>query len=104
MPVTQADKDVALKICKELRHIYKECGEKTVLDLGVLVNAFAAHRLAALDEAAEAFRTAIAQGYPTPPKKTETCAHNKFGWDDCIACYDEHLEAAILALKDKSDD
>ncbi|WP_414902494.1 hypothetical protein ACMT1E_04490 [Sphingomonas flavalba] len=44
---TQADRDLALKICKELRQIWKECGEKTVLDLGVLVSAITRYRTAA---------------------------------------------------------
>jgi hypothetical protein len=45
------------------------------------------------------FRDAIANGYPTSPNKRDQCAHNKFGWEDCIACYDEALEALADAIE-----
>lgn len=41
--------------------------------------------------AANLLRDAVAQGYPTPPNKVDQCEHGKFGWEDCIACYDEKL-------------
>lgn len=52
-------------------------------------------RQAGLREAAEAMREAIARGYNAPEVK---CEHGRYGWEDCIACYDDALENAITAL------
>ena len=54
-----------------------------------------AGRQAGLREAAEAMREAIARGYDAPEVK---CAHDRYGWEDCINCYDDALENAITAL------
>jgi hypothetical protein len=57
----------------------------------------------ALDEAArmrervEAVRHVIQQGYQTPANKLDQCEHGKFGWEDCISCYDVALLAALDA-------
>jgi len=51
-----------------------------------------------VDYAAEKMCDAIASGYPTPTDKHDQCQHGQFGWEDCIACYDEALLAAIRAL------
>ncbi len=40
-------------------------------------------------------RDAIASGYPSPANKTDQCPHGKFGWEDCIACYDDFLTARL---------
>ncbi len=40
-------------------------------------------------------RDAIASGYPSPPNKTDQCSHGKFGWEGCIACYDDFLTARL---------
>jgi hypothetical protein len=34
---------------------------------------------------------AIAEGYPQPASNDEQCEHDKYRWDDCIACYDAEL-------------
>ncbi len=103
MPVTQADRDAAADVAKSYREQkngnWQDRIRKGECDDGALVQAFAAHRETALDEAAAKFRDAIGRGYPEPENKRDKCPHDRFGWDDCIACYDEHLEAAILALK-----
>lgn len=52
-----------------------------------------------VEEACAAFETAISEGYPTPINKRDECEHGKFGWDDCIACYDNALQATIDALR-----
>jgi hypothetical protein len=44
-------------------------------------------------------RDAIGEGYPSPPNKVDQCAHGQFGWEDCIACYDEVLEAKLEAIE-----
>ena len=48
-----------------------------------------------VEEACLAFETAISEGYPTPANKRDECEHGKFGWDDCIACYDNALQATV---------
>lgn len=67
------------------------------------MQAFARHRLTALEQgriegarvgleaAAKMMMRAIADGYPDPEKKTDQCEHGKFGWEDCIPCYDDKL-------------
>lgn len=51
-------------------------------------------------EAIVAFmRDVISRGYATPARKVDRCEHGKFGWEDCIACYDDVLEDALLAIE-----
>lgn len=64
-------------------------------DLSPAIQAFARHRIQALEEAAKIMRDAIASGYVAPPRKVDRCAHGKFGWEDCISCYDDALDAAV---------
>jgi hypothetical protein len=45
------------------------------------------------------FEAAIGEGYPTPTEKRDQCVHGQFGWEDCIACYDEALQAKIDGLR-----
>jgi len=45
------------------------------------------------------FEQAIGDGYPLPADKTTQCAHGQFGWEDCIACYDDALIAKIAAIR-----
>lgn len=74
--------------------------------IAMLTAAFARHRQAALIEGARLERERIAaimtdaieSGYPTPPNKADKCEHDKYGWEECIACYDEHLFKAIRSL------
>jgi len=58
-------------------------------------------RAMVLEEAARLLEDAIATGYAAPLNKVDQCEHEKFGWEDCIACYDErllHVAAAIRQL------
>ena len=48
-----------------------------------------------LREALGRVQHVIDNGYPTPGNKVDQCQHGKFGWEDCIACYDEALLAAL---------
>lgn len=52
-----------------------------------------------VEEACAAFEAAIVEGYPTPRDKPERCIHARFGWEDCIACYDLRLQDAIDNLR-----
>jgi hypothetical protein len=42
---------------------------------------------------------AIAAGYPTPANKGDKCGHGRFGWEDCVECYDDALEARLDAIE-----
>jgi len=46
-------------------------------------------------------REAIEQGYPSPTGAgaRSECEHGKFRWEDCIACYDEHLWSKLDAIE-----
>lgn len=63
----------------------------------------AAHReLGAREERAQivaAVRQAINFGYAVPEQKTDQCEHGRFGWEDCIACYDDALEQILLSIE-----
>jgi hypothetical protein len=50
-------------------------------------------------QAADMLETAIGVGYPTPIAKQDQCEHGKFGWEDCIACYDEKLMQVAAAIR-----
>lgn len=97
---TEAFKRNALVIIRVLAH---QDGEEAEYNSNYLdqmfVQAFArmkeAGRQAGLREAAAAMREAIARGYNAPEVK---CEHDRYGWEDCIACYDDALESAITAL------
>lgn len=43
-------------------------------------------------------RDAMAQGYGPPARKVDRCEHGKFGWEDCISCYDDHLDRVLDAV------
>lgn len=55
----------------------------------------AAAEITRLNAVIAATRKVIEQGYPGQPAKTEQCPHGKFGFEDCITCYDEALLAAL---------
>ncbi|MDY7525466.1 hypothetical protein [Sphingomonas sp. 10B4] len=55
---------------------------------------------AAVAGAADRFEAAISEGYPAPANKVGQCEHGQFGWEDCIACYDEALLAACFAIRE----
>lgn len=50
-------------------------------------------------KAADMLDAAIARGYATPPIKQDQCEHGKFGWEDCIACYDVALDQIASAIR-----
>lgn len=52
-----------------------------------------------LEEGAAAFEAAVSKVYPSPPRKIDKCEHGKFGWEDCIACYDNALGNAVATLR-----
>jgi hypothetical protein len=52
-----------------------------------------------IEEACAVFEAAIVEGYPTPAVKVDQCEHGQFGWEDCIACYDIALQAAVDGLR-----
>lgn len=51
------------------------------------------------ERAAVLLEAAIADGYPGPTKKVDQCEHGKYGWEDCIACYDEALTGVVIAIR-----
>jgi len=64
-------------------------------DAGIIEPYLARHRelsaTATRTLAADMLQKVIENGYPTPARKVDQCAHGKFGWEDCIACYDNQL-------------
>ncbi len=56
-------------------------------------------KLEAQEQCAALLEEAIASGYPTPASKQDQCEHGKFGWEDCIACYDEQLAAVAEKMR-----
>ena len=69
----------------------------TFRDWDNAVQAFTQAEARGREQMADAVRKAMQDGYPEPPTKGDECDHGKFGWEDCIACYDTALEAAILS-------
>jgi hypothetical protein len=67
--------------------------------LAAMGKCFSAGERAGIERACDAFDLAIIDGYPTPAHKVDQCTHGKFGWEDCIACYDEALASAIADLR-----
>lgn len=51
------------------------------------------------ERAASLLETAIGDGYPAPANKVDQCEHGKFGWEDCIACYDDVLTGVVAAIR-----
>ena len=52
-----------------------------------------------LEEACARFEQRMSEGYPTPANKVDPCEHGKWGWEDCIACYDYALLGEIAAIR-----
>ena len=108
--ITQADReaaqDAAFKNGVVMKHWRAEVlrGEH---DAHPLVQAFAAPRIAAeeateratIEKVVAEMRDAIEAGYPAPERKVDRCAHGKFGWEDCIACYDDALSARLDTIE-----
>jgi hypothetical protein len=57
-------------------------------------------RAAALEEAAKL----IEEGFDRPGivKKQDTCAHGKFGWEDCESCAAAAIRALIPPVQDQT--
>jgi len=51
-------------------------------------------RLERYETALERVRAVVENGYPDIGK-TAKCPHDRFGFEDCIACYDEALLKAL---------
>lgn len=56
-------------------------------------------RRKALTLAADHFEEAVRQGYDPPIGAWDQCEHGKSRTDECIACYDERLYAAVAAIR-----
>jgi hypothetical protein len=56
-------------------------------------------RGAVIEECAAIFEDAISKSYPTPANKRDQCAHGKYGWEECITCYDEALTEAVAKVR-----
>ncbi len=56
-------------------------------------------RAEALEEAAAMLEEAVGKGYASPANKADQCEHGKFGWEDCIACYDEKMMQVATAIR-----
>lgn len=59
----------------------------------------ASDRAMVLEEAALLLEAAIEEGYAAPANRVDECKHGKFGWEDCIACYDERLLEVAAAIR-----
>src|SRR5882757_9436315 len=78
----------------------REAGMGVWIDAGFPIAAFARLVEARVrEECAALLETAIAEGYRVPAIKADECLHGKFGWEDCIACYDEALLITVAAIR-----
>jgi hypothetical protein len=99
---TQAERarEIAHRIVADFRPEGWSAKEEEITRL--IISAFAEQcatdRLAVVEECAAKMRDAIGRGYSVPTNKVDKCEHGKFGWEDCIACYDVALVRAISAL------
>ena len=76
------------------------CTLKTPDDLyRLLARMKAAGRVQGVMEVITRIRDRIGEGYPVPPNKVDQCEHGRFGWEDCIACYDEAIESDLTAIE-----
>lgn len=106
---TEADRDAAGNLMRSLgepeHHISRFFDGE--LDHTDVVQAFKAHRLAGVaagrEEACQAIEQRIHEGYDVPARKVDQCAHGKFGWEDCIACYDDALEGTLSAIRQRGE-
>lgn len=103
--VRQSDRDLFMALHPAIDDIRADV-EAGAYDLLEDMQKIAAHRRQAEEamraKAADLLRKAIEDGYPTPADKTAQCEHGQFGWEECIACYDEQLlktEAAIRGME-----
>jgi hypothetical protein len=61
----------------------------------LIQQAYEAGRRDMREAAGKVFIDWIGEGYEPPKDKTTQCPHGQFGWEDCIACYDEALLGKI---------
>lgn len=52
-----------------------------------------------IEAACVEFERAIADGYNNQIEKGAKCEHDKYFYEDCIACYDDFLAAKIAAIR-----
>jgi hypothetical protein len=52
-----------------------------------------------VERAAAIMQAAIEQGYPGTGNNADQCKHGRFGFEDCIACYDEFLMAKVEEIR-----
>lgn len=50
-------------------------------------------------ECADVLEAAIDAGYDSLGDARAQCEHGRFGWEDCIACYDVSLMAVVSRLR-----
>lgn len=65
----------------------------------VPIRALIAFEAATIERACQRIEAVVERGYPTPADKTDQCTHGMFGWEGCIACYDEQLLAEVAAIR-----
>jgi hypothetical protein len=63
----------------------------------VRLDEMAAEALTTMQARLERVRSIVENGYPGQPAKIDQCKHGRFGYEDCIACYDEALLEALGA-------
>lgn len=103
--VTQADREAAADIAALAgcggKQVYLICNGSA--DDHPYVHIIMTHRLAAeaaaFEKAAGVLEQAIGDGYETPAVKGDQCVHGRFGWEDCIACYDKELLRTATAIR-----
>ena len=83
-------------LCERLqrRHSCKMGSETTVHHLINPDGPEAAATIEQLQSRISAVRAVIEQGYPEP-QGVEKCPHDRYGWEGCIACYDDALLTAL---------
>jgi urease accessory protein UreF len=91
--ITEADEELAKWFSRRMGGGYTTTAAKLL----------ARHREAAeratIEKVVAEMRDAIEAGYPAPERKVDQCSHSKFGWEDCIACYDDALSARLDAIE-----
>jgi hypothetical protein len=83
---------IALAICREVDDPSCFYNEQDI------VRCYRPHAQAALttmQARLDRVRSIVENGYPNQPAKTDQCKHGRFGYEDCIACYDEALLEAL---------
>lgn len=91
--VGQCDREAAANYFAAINELYRASMARSgEYDASVCVQALAHHRIAERARCTHAIRVLIRKGYDVPADKVDQCDHGKFGWEDCIACYDDEWE------------